>query len=97
MARTVVRDGYDYTTIHRGRRRLLVLGGGFNLVGLPGDLASVVRCRSPTYPLCRSGFRWAGIPYPVCQHASFRRARPQTVLILRAPGNDLRGKRRDMK
>lgn len=27
-------------------RRLLVLGGGFNLVGLPGDLASVVRCRS---------------------------------------------------
>jgi len=49
MVRTIVRDGYGYTTYGYHPpwlRRLLVLGGGgFNLVGLPGHSASIVRCR----------------------------------------------------
>lgn len=48
MARMVVRDGYGYTTIHRGRADCSCSGGGgFNLVGLPGDSTSLRRTLSP--------------------------------------------------
>lgn len=64
MARTVIRDGYGYTTIHRAVAQIARARGGrggeggFNLVGLPADLASIARCRPPTYrrgPPRRSG------------------------------------------
>lgn len=77
------RDGDGYTIIHRGRARGC---SGVDSIQWDYPRLGLYRPLPPprTLPRIFHRSRFLSQPeeFPVCQHASFRRAEPQSVLIL---------------